>query len=326
MWPVSELAAPGARAAGPVRSIVRLVVAAWLAFGLAAAPAPAGAQAAALAALQITLWPEFDEPSVLVMLDGQLAAGAELPIQLSIRIPAAAGVPHAVAVAGGTGDLLNTPYTTRPDGDDILVEFVADASAFRVEYYDPGLTIQGEARQYSFNWLSDYAVQSVSLRVQQPYDASALMTVPPLDSLGTASYGLTQYGASLGALAAGERVQLHLSYAKPSAVLSAEALGLASGAAAPASAAARPAQLGGAWLLAAAALAAATIGAGALWYTRSARKPKPARSRNQRRHAGRKGDARPRPAPTRAGRFCTQCGQPAQAGDQFCAYCGARLS
>src|SRR5216684_8246734 len=66
--------------------IAWLVLPALLA-GLALADAaPARAQqSVGLASLEIALWPEFDKPSVLVIMNGQVAAGVVLPASLSIH-------------------------------------------------------------------------------------------------------------------------------------------------------------------------------------------------------------------------------------------------
>jgi len=84
-----------------------------------------------LAALEIALWPEFDQPSVLVIMNGQLA-GVALPASVSVRIPAASGGPHAVAVVGADGGLFQTPFTTTPAGGDIITTFTTNSVGFRV--------------------------------------------------------------------------------------------------------------------------------------------------------------------------------------------------
>src|SRR4051794_5059158 len=78
-------------------------------------------QAVSLASLQISIWPEYDRPTSLVILDGVVAAGVKLPVQLRVRIPAAAVRPNAVATTGSDGGLLEAAYTTAADGGDIII-------------------------------------------------------------------------------------------------------------------------------------------------------------------------------------------------------------
>ena len=51
-----------------------------------------------LSQLEIDLWPEFDQPSMLVIYKATLPSGVSLPVDLTFRIPLAAGSPSAVAV------------------------------------------------------------------------------------------------------------------------------------------------------------------------------------------------------------------------------------
>ena len=91
-------------------------------------------------------WPEFDKPSTLVILNGQVTAGDALPAELSIRIPAAAGAPSAVALVGADGGLFQTQYTTSQAGGGYKSpKFTTNSVGFRVEYYDPALLISGDA-------------------------------------------------------------------------------------------------------------------------------------------------------------------------------------
>ena len=194
--------------------------------GLLAAPARAQ-QPVSLASLDISLWPEFDKPSVLVIMDGQVAASVTLPASLSIRIPAAAGAPNAVAVVGTDGGLFQSPYTTSQAGGDIIIAFTTSSAGFRVEYYDPSLVINGDARTFGLRWKSDFAIQAVAVRVQEPYGARGLTGQPALVSVGAGQYGLTEYTASLGSLPAGGTVSFDLGYAKTGSTLSATAVAVA---------------------------------------------------------------------------------------------------
>ena len=316
-------------------------------------PAPVQAQqTVTLASLQISIWPEFDRPSSLVILDGKLASSVTLPVDLTVRIPAAARTPNAVAVAAPDGSLLQAAYTTAAADGDIIVKFTSNSAVFRVEYYDPALVINGDARSFTFRWKCDFAVAAVGLMVQEPYGAQKLAGKPALAPAGTGLYGLNYDAASLGALPAGGTVSLDLTYTKSGSTLSATAVGpTQSAAAAPAS---NPTQSGGSlyWILGAAGVGLLVVGGGALWYSRRTPVPRPRRlvSQSRRRRAE---PVRPRPAagkpaapvaaamgarsgvPAAAAKepasatlaeapagFCVNCGQRQLAGDQFCRQCG----
>jgi hypothetical protein len=291
-----------------------------LALGGLSSTAVAAQAAVSLATLQVSLWPEYDQPATLVILDGQLDPATALPASLALRVPARAGQPHAVAVLGEGGQLLSAAYTTQPAGDDIIVLFQTQSLGFRVEYYDPALTIENEARQYAFAWQTDYAIAAAAVRVQQPVGARDLAAEPALTPVGLGADGLSYYQADLGALPAGGTAALRLSYAKTGTALTADAM--AAGAvpvpadpAGPVPQTVPPSADNRLPLVVGAlALGLALAGAGWVAYSRSRRVTQPARAKTAARRAA-----------ARAG-FCTQCGQGLLAGDRFCRHCGARAA
>jgi zinc-ribbon domain len=344
---------------GSALAIGRLWLALLLGGLLAAAGAPIGRaraqQPVSLASLEIRLWPEFDKPSVLVILNGQVAAGVALPAGVSIHIPAAAGGPNAVAVVGADGGLFQTPFTTSSAGGDIITTFTTNSAGFRVEYYDPSLAIDGEARSFGLRWKSDLAIQAVTVRVQQPYGARGLTGRPALASAGAGEYGLNEYTAALGPLAAGGTVSFDLGYSKTGSTLSATAVAnLPGGVSAPA-ASGVPGGISWLWLFGGGAAVLALVGGGAVWYWRlwpaaqgQARRPRatgPGRRGSTTLAQAAQGRRRPATARARAkaaaaapaassgtndaaastapAAFCPQCGRRYQAGDRFCRQCGA---
>jgi hypothetical protein len=293
-----------------------LLIALWL------LPRPALAQeGVTLDALTIELWPEYDRPSVLVILRGTLAPSVRLPATVVVHIPAASGGPYAVAAQAPNGQLLTAPYTTAVSGDAIAVSLQTDQASFQLEYYDPGLTIAEAARDYTFRWVADFPSRAASLRVQEPVDTQALSAEPAVTLAGSSDLGLNYYTAPLGQLSAGQTISVTLRYTKTTARLSADAA-RPSDSVAPVATASAPATAP-AWLglndttrvvLAGVLglLSLALIGWGVVIWRRGAGEPR--RSRRAR-----------EPAASEAARFCTQCGSPAVPGDQFCRQCGAKL-
>jgi hypothetical protein len=299
-----------------------------LALSLGARPAHAQGTII-LSTLTIELWPEFDKPATLVILKGTLAASVPLPAQLTLRIPAASGGPFAVAAADASGKLLNTQYTTTPSGDTIAINLTTDFPAFHIEYYDPALTITGEARDYTFQWTADYAVSAATVRVQEPVDARDLTAEPAVAPAGTADFGLNYYSASLGALPAGQSLSFHLRYSKSTPTLSSEVVNKNTPVPLATPTVTQPllprSNLAPILLAAAGGVGLLLIGFGVWSFVRNRRETQTEHPRRRRRHAASDGDeppTAPHPEALTSARFCTQCGQPLLTGDRFCRNCG----
>lgn len=266
--------------------------------------------------VQVRLWPEYDQPSMLVWYDLTLGDEVQLPATLTLRIPASAGKPHAVAARQEDGALLDLPFDTLQAGDWLEISLVATTGAVRLEYYDPALSQANIARHYTYRWPGDYAVESFAIEVQQPLGAEGWQLTPSLGSGIQGDDGLVYHAAQIGAFPAGQTYQVTLDYSKITADLSSELLPVE-----PVS----PIPTGP---LAAGSLSSAlpwvlgflgvclVIGAG-LWYWRSGRKHEKAPAPRRRHAAGRSHSAE--------AIYCHQCGKRASSGDLFCRTCGTQL-
>ena len=265
-----------------------------------------------LSALQIEIWPEYDQPRALVILKAELAPDAALPADVTLRIPAAAGLPSAVAYADASGKLLNLAYEHTPDGKFVKLRLRPPQRALHVEFYD-AIDAAKVQREYRYTWPGDMAVDKVAVLVKEPAAASNLSVQPKLEIPGKSSDGLANHGAMLGALKAGETLPITIRYAKSDSRTTTEILAAAAPAATPAAAAplaapaaATPAAPGFAapsWpllFIGAGALGLLVTGGAFLWSRRGT-------------------------APS-AGRHCRKCGKATKAGDRFCAHCGAAQS
>lgn len=267
-----------------------------------------------LSGLVVQLWPEYDQPSMLVLYDFQVDASTQLPIGITIRFPKEANL-TAVAVHGEQDALMNADYR-KSSGDDkwqsIIVQ-VQSPATYRVEYVQP-LSRTGNQRQFVYAWPGDYAVGDFNVNVRMPADAGAVTTQPKLQTGDTA--GATYYlGDDFGALGKGAAFTLDLSYSRVSE----------SPVASPELAPSQP--LGGntpgrvmlsnylPYILGL--LGILLIGGGAAYFWQSSRARAP---REKRRHGAAQAAAQ-----TDSDIYCHQCGTRAQPGDRFCRVCGARL-
>ena len=267
-----------------------------------------------LSRLQVQLWPEYDQPSMLVIYDFELAPGTSLPARVTFRIPADANL---IAVAAErNGGLVNTEFEG-PVIDGELKSFVIiaqESTGYHFEYYQP-LIRNGDVREFDYFWPGDYAVDEFIIRVQQPLDTTTFSMdpalIPALDTIDD----LTYYSSQPAALAAGADYALDLNYAKTS-----EALTRPVEAVQPAAPLDEntPGRISGSDYMPYVVVAALVLlGAGGLGYYYLS-----ARIRRFNPHTDRRASSE---GVTSPGVHCHQCGQRAHAGDRYCRVCGTRL-
>jgi len=292
------------------RSLVPLLIVVLLVPFVVQAQAPV-----VLDRLQVSLWPEYDRPGVLVIFRAALPAEQALPVGFTFRIPAAAGEPSAVAYRQDNLDLISLPYERQVVGDLALITFTTSVREVQLEYYDPALQVQGSDHRFVFTWSGDYAVGQFAVEVQQPAQATRVSVTPALGSGTLGSDGMTYFSATLGGLAAGQRQVVEVAYDKTGSGLSFERLQ-------PVQPIARPASLGErlrawpSWPWVLGALGVGLVALAVVFFVRSRKAEGGARPGRLRHKPAMDGGAR---------LFCHNCGAGAEAQAVFCNMCGTKL-
>jgi len=178
------------------------------------AQAPAQQRVERLERLEVSLWPEYDQPSMLVMFKGWLPADTTFPATVRLPMPAEAGAPNAVAFRGPGGTMLTAQHTFETEGDWTNVVLTTQSTEVRLEYY-VALDTSQPGRYYRFLWPGGLEITQVAYDVLQPRGSNGLSVVPagaksPLDN------GLLEERADLGAVLRGDEFTIEVSYSKPS--------------------------------------------------------------------------------------------------------------
>lgn len=300
---------------------VRTFFLAMCALSLVALAAPSFASAQTperITNLDIHVWPEFDDPRVLVQLDGNLAAQNDYPRQIEFYIPAAAAL-TATAYQDEKQQFLNTDPATITDAGNGLkrVTFTVPKPNFHLEYYDDA--IQGAPdKTLNFAYTALMPADSVQIQVQQPLKADEFKIEPAASLVSEGMHGFKYHIFNYPGVAAEQPLNLKVSYVKtdpnPSIqnVVPPETAPQANPTT-DAAVSTDPQQL---YLLIGGGIALALgLLAFYLWFTR--RQPRLAL-------AGASGGTSSGKKTDRGTGFCGQCGNTMRAGDNFCPKCGAK--
>lgn len=286
--------------------------------------AQAQTPAQTLQLLAIDLWPDFDRPSMLVLLTGTLPAGTPLPAEVTIPMTPGAELNAVARIDANNSMRDDVEYTLGTDS----VTLITSDLRFRVEYYAPYETA-GDTRSFRFDWLSDLAVEQATTVIQQPLAAPGIdIDPPPVNSAADRGDGMNYHTLAAQPIPAGERFVVDVSYDMPEPELSASVL--PSGqeqSTAPEPAVPTPVEEGINWPLILAVAGGLLVVSAVTWQVATSRsrskrvvKPRPERSEAPRPKA-----KPPTPPHSSQAKFCHNCGQPTTAGDQFCRSCGTKL-
>lgn len=327
------------------------LVAVWVSvavgFGL---PVLVNAQAApgpVIEQLQVDLWPRYDDPRLLVIYKGELAAPPEQPLRFPI--PAEADV-NAVAYLNDADQLISLTWESPASGDQRVVTFTPQTANFQLEYYIDVIS-PGPERSFTVNIDVDgQPVKTLGIAVQQPAGASNLKGEPTLSGPVAGFQGLSYFTRQVEDVQPGQTVQQTVTYTQPDDALTVEQIQPVS----PEPADAQPQATADSsgpgfstnftgrsatrfWLPVGATaiilVGLILVGVGA-WRARQegqvtgeagrSRGSRKSESRRARRRRGR--EVHPGPAgqaQEEAAKFCHQCGTPFEPEDRFCAECGA---
>ena len=278
-------------------------------------PSLASAQGSVtLANLNVQLWPEYDQPSMLVLADFELPATTLFPVKLTFHIPQDANL-VAVASYSADGSLINAIYegpTTKGDLQAFTVT-LNNAKA-RFEYYLP-ITFNEDERTFSYLWNGDYAINAFGIRVLEPLDSSSLTTTPKLGPAVVES-GLTYFESNAVKLKSGEQFTLDLKYIKTTDTLVSSPQGVQPAAPVNENTPGRvslnkslPYIIGGIGLV--------MVVGGIVYYWQAGRSSTKKTRRRVRTPQENEEDGKEA--------YCPQCGTRAKSNDRFCRVCGGRM-
>jgi hypothetical protein len=263
----------------------------------------------------VQIWPEYDQPSVLVIYDLQLTAETALPAQVSLSLPKSASI---LALAEQTPNgLLTVPGQQAVSGETQVITFTADKkTVYRLEYYLP-FAQMGAVRTFDFVWPGDYAVNKMTVSLQEPIGASNLKTTPALSAPFVAQDEFVYRNASYTNLPVGQAYTLQVSYQKSDNSLSvsgskvqpSQPIEQAEG---------RSTSLMDVlpWILGG--LGIVLVVGGVAWYQLDRQHQGRAGSFQRKRHKQNEVKAN---EPV----YCPQCGKRATGQDRFCRACGGKL-
>lgn len=324
-----------------IRFLTILALSLAVAFPVGGVPTARAAEPTSFNNVQLWVDPEYDDPRLLVMLEGKIV-GANPPATVRFLVPAGAQM-FSAGSKDAQGKYSGGPPARKPSDvpgwDEI--SYNVTSPTFRVEYYDSSIVGQPD-KTISYEFRSLYPVTNLWVGVQEPKTSSNFKVSPPEQSKGT-DEGMVVNEYRYSNLEAGKPLDFSIAYTKSDPNPSVKDPSFNSGATTGGSSSSSPMVIIG-----------IVFGVGALLllgFVLISKSGSGRKSRQQLRYAesraSRGGGGRPAPqgrqnrgqarggqgniaskgpAPQDKGsRFCPKCGRQQDGPGSFCTDCGTKL-
>ena len=166
--------------------------------------------------LQLSVWPEYDDPRVLLIVRGELAPGIPFPTQVHLPIPRGAEIIGAGMISEGGELLLHPNRVISGEATDTLEITLPSRRFFAELYYDPFETT-GDTKRFSYGFLAPYPIGQLDVEFQQPYTAGNFAIEPPAMALESEGRDTTYHRFVYRDVPPGQETAFAVSYVKTSA-------------------------------------------------------------------------------------------------------------
>ncbi len=282
--------------------------------------------------MKVSVWPEYDDPRILVIYQGAFADGASFPSPVKFPVPMGSEINQVCALKQPGDEHLCQLYDTLTETESLAVAYTLPIPTYFLEYYWDG--IQGQPnKSFTYKYTAPYAMEKLEIEVQQPLKATDFKLSPAYASVSSDAQGLKYFRYLFNNVAQGQVISIDASYTKPDSK--------------PSVAKKESSGTGGKPNYTIMGIAAGAMAVFFVGFVALKRKPAPARASQVRRvaraQALRQAEQRrtlrqepprqtrveqPKTQPIarqgNAGVFCSQCGTKLEAGDVFCHGCGTK--
>jgi hypothetical protein len=166
--------------------------------------------------LRLSIWPEYDDPRVLVMFRGEMAPHSVFPTHITLPLPKGAAVIGAGMISE-QGELLLHPHQVRPEEAGDSLEINLPVARFFVEFYYNPFT-EGTEKRFTYAAPTTYPIERLEVDIQQPLQATRFTTEPQAMSRETDEQSFTYHRFIYHNLGKGDTRRFTVIYTKTAAM------------------------------------------------------------------------------------------------------------
>ena len=190
-----------------------------------AAPTPSAAPAnvstsvtdLVMARLRLSIWPEYDDPRVLIMLRGEMTPRQAFPATITLPLPKDAEIIGAGMISE-QNELLLHPHQVLPGDTQDSLQLNLPVPRFFVEFYYNPFTTSGPEKRFAYTAPTTYPIEVFEVDIQQPLKATDFALDPSPMERRTDNQGLTYHQFTYRNIEKGQNHTFTIAYTKTVAI------------------------------------------------------------------------------------------------------------
>lgn len=163
--------------------------------------------------MRISIWPEYDDPGVLVIFDGRFADDSQFPTKTSFFIPKDIVISDVCSLSPEGQHYCQLYEIEKGDGERDKVVMSLPFPNFYLSFHTPALNAASEKRDVEFSILANHTIEKVEVDIQQPLRSSAF-NIAPTDGEQSEKKGFNHFKYEMEDIAKGEERVFKISYVK----------------------------------------------------------------------------------------------------------------
>lgn len=163
--------------------------------------------------MKVSVWPEYDDPRVLVIYQGEFNDGTSFPKVVKFSAPTGSEINQVCALKQPGDEHLCQLYETSIEQDNLNISFTLPITTYFMEYYWDGIKGQPD-KSFTFKYIAPYTVDKLDLEIQQPLRTADFKLAQTYASVNSDEHGMKNYHYVFNNVTQGQVISIDASYTK----------------------------------------------------------------------------------------------------------------
>ena len=170
--------------------------------------------------MRVSIWPEYDDRSILAIYDGKLHGASSFPLKTSFLLPKGVVINDACSLSF-EGQHFCQLYKTIDRGAFAEVRLLLPYPNFYLSFHTPQIDTEAERRELDYRIKTNHTIKTLNVDIQQPLRATEFTISPPANAATSQAEGklsmirgFTHFGYTLADISEGQESTFKIAYLK----------------------------------------------------------------------------------------------------------------